>query len=114
MYESAVRVHSYRQYAHHLSDNDRCGNKGGAMMKRVKSACIFQTLIFSQKEDCGLSKELQTKYNHEEVEKYKKALEKANTRYVITDATEQSDGSVLVKVRKHYNDKTDTGVYFEI
>lgn len=83
-------------------------------MKRVKSACIFQTLIFSQKEDCGLSKELQTKYNHEEVEKYKTALEKAHTRYVITEVTEQSDGSVLVKVRKHYNDKTDTGDYFEI
>ena len=43
-------------------------------MKRVKAACIFQTLVFFQKEDCGLSKELQVKYNHEDVEKYKNML----------------------------------------
>lgn len=83
-------------------------------MKRVKSACIFQTLIFSQKEDLGLSRQLQAKYNHEEVERYKAALEKAHTRYVITEETEQDNGSVVVKVRKAYNDKTDTGDYFEI
>ena len=114
MYESAVRVHSYTQYVDHLSDKNLSVRNGGEKMKRVKSACIYQTLIFSQKEDCGLSKQLQTKYNHEEVEKYKAALERNRTRYAITEETEQEDGSVLVKVRKAYNDKTDIGDYFEI
>ena len=26
-------------------------------MKRVKAACILQTLVFMQKEDCGFSRE---------------------------------------------------------
>ena len=49
-------------------------------MKRVKSGCILQTLVFLQKEDCGLSKALQLKYNREEIEKYKATLEKVKAR----------------------------------
>ena len=52
-------------------------------MKRVKAACIFQTLVFMQKEDCGLDKETQLRYNREEVDKYKKGLEKNRTQYRI-------------------------------
>lgn len=81
-------------------------------MKRVKAACVLQTLVFSQKDDCGFSKELQTKYNHEEVTKYKASLEKARTRYQIAEETEQADGSVLVRVKKQYNDKADVSEYF--
>ena len=44
-------------------------------MKRVKAACIFQTLIFSQKDDCGISIEQRLKLNRGEVEKYKISLE---------------------------------------
>lgn len=36
-------------------------------MKRVKAACILQTLVFSQKDDCGLTHEQQLKVNHDEV-----------------------------------------------
>ena len=31
-------------------------------MKRVKAACIQQTLVFSQKDNCGMSRE-QQQYN---------------------------------------------------
>lgn len=82
-------------------------------MKRVKAACIFQTLIFSQKDDCGISIEQQLKLNRGEVEKYKISLERSHTRYQITDEKEQADGSILVKVRKQYNVKTDVSEYFE-
>lgn len=82
-------------------------------MKRVKAACILQTLVFAQKDDCGLSKELQNKYNHEEVEKYKMSLEKAKIRYQISEETEQADGSVLVRVKKQYNDKAEVSDYFD-
>jgi hypothetical protein len=57
-------------------------------MKRVKSGCILQTLVFLQKEDCGFSKEAHLKYNLEEVEKYKKELEKNKTRYQILGVAE--------------------------
>lgn len=81
-------------------------------MKRVKAGCILQTLVFMQKEDCGFSRDTQLRYNREEVEKYKKDLEKNKTRYMITDISEQEDGSIIVHVKKHLNDKTDTSEYF--
>ena len=81
-------------------------------MKRVKAGCILQTLVFMQKEDCGFSKEFQLRYNREEVEKYKKDLEKNKTRYQIVSVEEQEDASIIVRVRKHLNDKTDVSEYF--
>lgn len=81
-------------------------------MKRVKAACILQTLVFSQKEDCGFSKEHRTKLNREEYDKYKATLDKTRTRYQIVSEEEQSDGSILVHVRKQYNDKADVSEYF--
>jgi len=81
-------------------------------MKRVKSGCILQTLVFLQKEDCGFGKELQLRYNREEVEKYKEELEKNKTRYQIISVDEQDDASIVVHVRKHLNSTTDTSEYF--
>ena len=76
-------------------------------MKRVKAACILQTLVFSQKDDCGLTHEQQLKANHGEVNRYKATMDRSRIRYQITKETEQADGSVLVRVRKQYNDKAD-------
>ena len=81
-------------------------------MKRVKAACILQTLVFAQKDDCGLTREHQLKINQEEVARYKALMDRSHTRYQITEETEQSDGSVLVRVRKQYNDKADVSEYF--
>lgn len=82
-------------------------------MKRVKSGCVLQTLVFLQKEDCGFTKQSQLRYNREEVEKYKKDLEKNKTRYQIVSIEEQEDASVVVRVKKHLNDKTDVSEYFD-
>ena len=82
-------------------------------MKRVKAACVLQTLIFAQKDDCGLTREQQYKVNCEEVERYKAAMDRARTRYQITEQTEQPDGSVLVRVRKQYNDRADVSEHFK-
>ena len=81
-------------------------------MKRVKTACILQTLVFAQKDDCGLTREQQLKANHDEVVRYKMTMDRSRTRYQITEETEQSDGSVLIRVRKQYNDKADVSEYF--
>lgn len=81
-------------------------------MKRVKSACILQTLVFAQKPEMGYSKERALKLNMEEIEHYKATLERAKTRYQIIDTAELEDGSVEVRVRKQYNDKADVSEYF--
>lgn len=81
-------------------------------MKRIKAACIQQTLVFAQKEDCGLTREQQRKRNHDEISSYKAAMDRRHTKYQTVAETEQSDGSVLVRVRKQYNDKADVSEYF--
>lgn len=82
-------------------------------MKRVKAACILQTLVFAQKPEMGYSKERALKINHEELEHYKTTLERSKTRYQIDDTIEQEDGSLIVRVRKQYNDKADVSEYFK-
>lgn len=81
-------------------------------VKRVKAACILQTLVFAQKDDCGLTCEQQIKLNHDEVSRYKATMDRSYIRYQITEESEQSDGSVIVRVRKQYNDKADVSEYF--
>lgn len=81
-------------------------------MKRVKAACILQTLVFAQKPELGYSRERALKINHEEIERYKSGLAQTGTRYQITDTAEQEDGSVIIRVRKQYNDRSDVAEYF--
>lgn len=80
-------------------------------MKRVRSACILQTLVFQQKDDSYFSKEKKLALNKEEVEKNKMSLERGRTKYRIDEEAEQPDGSILVRIRKQYNDK-DVSEYF--
>ncbi len=89
-----------------------CAGKESEFMKRVKAACILQTLVFSQKPELGLSAETANKINRGEFESYKQTLERARTRYVIVDAADMPDGSVLVHVKKQYNMTADVTEYF--
>lgn len=82
-------------------------------MKRIQSACILQTLVFQQRDDAGFSNEKKLELNREEFRKYKEALVKDKIRYQIVEETEREDASILVRVRKQYNDKTDVSEYFE-
>lgn len=81
-------------------------------MKRVKAACILQTLVFQQKEDNYLSKNAVLEANRHEVERYTQAMDRAHTRYQIVSRDEQEDGSIVVRVRKQYNEKADVSEYF--
>ncbi len=81
-------------------------------MKRVKAACILQTLVFSQKPELGLSFEMANRINRDEFEHYKQSLERAKTRYVIVDTEDLQDGSVVVHVKKQYNMTADVTEYF--
>jgi len=77
-------------------------------MKRIKSACICQTLHFQLKD--GVGRDYAIKMVQEEVEHYKKTLERSRTRYRIVDEQPQPDGSIIVKVIKQYN-MCDVGEY---
>ena len=71
------------------------------MMKRVKAACITQTLHFLLKEDA--SHDLAVKLVSEEVKKYKEQLDKNKTQYKILSEETQADGSVIMEIKKQYN-----------
>lgn len=81
-------------------------------MKRIKSAAILQTLVFSQKEEIGLTPERALQLNQNEFENYKLRLEKARIQYQITDVVQQPDASIVVHVRKQYNSKSNVDEYF--
>ena len=70
-------------------------------MKRIKSACLQQTIHFMLKED--LRHEDALRGVKEDVAAYKMQLERSRTRYRIDSEEEQPDGSVIVKIRKQYN-----------
>lgn len=70
-------------------------------MKRIKAACICQTIHFMLKEDTA--HEEAVLLVKREVEQYKKRMEQNGTRYKIVEEMDQPDGSVLMKIIKQYN-----------
>ncbi len=79
-------------------------------MKRIQSACVCQTLHFILKEELG--HEFAAKQVREEVEHYKKVLDRNRTKYKIVEETVQSDDSIIVKVIKQYN-QSPVGDYLD-
>ncbi|HJD23583.1 MAG TPA: hypothetical protein H9694_05495 [Firmicutes bacterium] len=70
-------------------------------MKRVKAACICQTLHFLLKEDAA--HDWAVKQVEREVEQYKANLERSRTKYKILEQDVQPDGSIILKIVKQYN-----------
>lgn len=70
-------------------------------MKRIKAACICQTLHFQLKEDA--EHQWAVRQVQQEVENYKHGLERNHTQYKIVEESTQPDGSVLLKIIKQYN-----------
>ncbi|HIZ55013.1 MAG TPA: hypothetical protein H9671_02265 [Firmicutes bacterium] len=79
-------------------------------MKRIQAACICQTLHFLLKEEVGHG--YAVKLVKEEVENYKKSLEKNRTKYKIVKEAEQPDGSVVIQIIKQYN-QSPVGNYLD-
>ncbi len=73
----------------------------GRTMKRIKAACICQTLHFMLKED--IAHEQAVKLVQEELAQYRRTLERNRTQYKIIEEQTQPDGSILIKVIKQYN-----------
>ena len=70
-------------------------------MKRIKAACLEQTIHFMLKDDLAHEEAVQAvqaEYAH-----YIAQLERNRTIYRILEKTEQKDSSLLVKLKKQYN-----------
>ena len=70
-------------------------------MKRIKAACLEQTIHFMLKEDLPHDEAVQ--FVKAEYEHYLAQLERNRTQYRILEKTKQPDGSLLVKLKKQYN-----------
>ena len=70
-------------------------------MKRIKAACITQTLHFMLKED--VEHEYAKTMVQEEVRKYKSGLDRNKTVYKIISEKELDDGSIMMEIIKQYN-----------
>ena len=68
-------------------------------MKRITSACLEQTIRFDTYNDANPKDDLK---------RFLELMDRKNTKYQIVDQTENSDGSVIIKIKKQYNAyKTD-------
>lgn len=70
-------------------------------MKRIKSACLLQTLHFLLKEDLGHAAAVSAV--KAEVEHYKAQLQRSCMKYQIVDEAQQPDGSIIIHIKKQYN-----------
>lgn len=79
-------------------------------MKRVKAACICQTLHFLLKEDTDPV--LAQRLVQDEVAAYRKRLDVSGVRYRILSEERQTDSSVILKIKKQYN-QSPVGDYLD-
>ena len=79
-------------------------------MKRIKEACLLQTVHFQLKEDLGHDAAVQAV--REELARYKAQLDRSRTQYKITDEEVQPDGSILIHIKKQYNNHS-CGAYMD-
>lgn len=79
-------------------------------MKRIKSACLLQTVHFELKED--IAHDAAVSLAKQEYEHYKALLERNRTKYRITEEKTEPDGSISIRIRKQYN-SSPLGDYLE-
>ena len=79
-------------------------------MKRVLTACIQQTLHFQLKE--GVPHAEAAEAVKKEYAQYRQQLDRKRTKYKIVSEENRPDGSIVVKLKKQYNDH-DCGDYLD-
>ena len=70
-------------------------------MKRIKAACLEQTIHFQLKD--GISSELAKQQVRQEYESYKMQMDRHRVQYRIIEEAEQPDGSLIIKIKKQNN-----------
>ena len=79
-------------------------------MKRIKAACLLQTICFLPKDN--YPSEYNKQLVQREYETYKSTMDRRGTKYKILEETSQTDGSIVVKLKKQYNQQS-IGDYFD-
>ena len=79
-------------------------------MRRIRSACLIQTIHFQLKED--LPHDEACRAVREEYALYKSRMDRNRTRYKIIKEQEEPDGSLLIEVKKQYNN-SPCGAYLD-
>ncbi|MDO4355948.1 MAG: hypothetical protein Q4E13_05505 [Clostridia bacterium] len=79
-------------------------------MKRIKYACLEQTIHFMLKED--LRHEDAVRGVQNDVQAYKMQLERSRTKHRIESEEVQPDGSIIIRIKKQYN-SYDCGDYLD-
>lgn len=70
-------------------------------MKRIRAACLEQTIHFLLKD--GVSSQADRQQVRREYEAYKAQLERNRTPYKIIEESEQPDGSLMIKIKRQNN-----------
>lgn len=78
-------------------------------MKRVKYACLDQIIHFQLREDL-VGHEAAARAVKDELAQFKAQLEGKHSKFKIIEETVQSDDSIILKVKRQYNDY-DCGDY---
>lgn len=71
------------------------------IMKRIKAACLEQTIHFQLKD--GISPELAKQQVRQKYESYKMQMDRQRTQYKIVEEAEQPDGSLIIRIKKQNN-----------
>lgn len=85
--------------------------KDGRKMKRIKAACITQTILFINKDAWG--SDYSKRKVQEEIKRYKYRMDRENTRYKVISEEVQEDGSVIMEIVKEYGNRTAVGNYLD-
>ena len=79
-------------------------------MKRIRAACLLQTVCFQPKDSYPSA------FNREQVQKeyeaYKAMMDRHGIKYKILEESTQNDGSIIVKLKKQ-NNSQPLGDYFD-
>lgn len=78
------------------------------VMKRIKAACLLQTICFQSKDGCP--SEFNRQQIKKEYEAYIALLNRRGTQFKILEESEQSDGSLIIKLKKQ-NSRQPVGDY---
>ena len=79
-------------------------------MKRIQYASLNQTIHFKLKD--GIEQRLAAEEVQSEYENYKRTLERNNIKYRIISENKQTDGSIIIQIKKQVNNY-DVGEYLE-
>lgn len=71
-------------------------------MKRIRFACLEQTIHFFPKEDVDHNEALEIMYK--ELADFKARLERGRKKYQIVEEITQPDETIIVKLKRQYND----------